>query len=159
MKLQTRDITLVAIYAALYTVMVTVFTPISFYALQFRIAGVIRPAIAKKPILAVGYAIGVAIANLISPFAGLHELVFMPIMSLVAGLVGYYTAKAFDRSYIVAGTTIAIIIPLSISWMLNQLFGLPVIATLPGLFISEQGVNLMGAFIFKAVDTRFRWYE
>ena len=159
MKLQTRDITLVAVYAALYTAMVMVFTPLSFYALQFRIAGVIRPAIAKKPLLAVGYAIGVAIANLFSPFAGIHELVFMPLMSLIAGLAGYYAAKAFDRSYIVAGATIAIIIPLSVSWMLNQLFSLPIAATLPGLFISEQGVNLLGAFIFKAVDTRFRWYD
>ena len=83
----------------------------------------------------------------------------MPLMSLIAGLAGYYAAKVFDRSYILAGATIAVIIPLSVSWMLNQLFSLPISATLPGLFISEQGVNLLGAFIFKAVDTRFRWYE
>jgi len=159
MKLKSRDITLVAVFAALYTAMVAVFTPISFYALQFRVAGVTRPAIAKKPILAVGYAIGVAIANLLSPFAGVHELIFMPVMSLVSGLAGYYAAKAFDRSYIVAGATIAVIIPLSVSWMLNQLFGLPISATLPGIFVSEQAVNLLGAIIFKAIDTRFRWYE
>jgi len=68
MKLKPSEITLIAVFAALYTAIVVVFTSISFYALQFRVAGVTRPAIAKKPILVVGYAIGVSIANLFQPF-------------------------------------------------------------------------------------------
>ena len=159
MEIDTRDITLVAVFAALYAALVAAFAPISFFALQFRFAGVIRPAVAKKPILSVGYALGVVIGNLFSPFAGFHELVFMPGMSLIAGLAGYYTAKAFDGSYFVAGVVIASIIPLSVSWMLNQLFGLPIVATLPGIFVSEQVVNVLGSVIFRAIDTRYRWYE
>ena len=159
MKIQTRDITLVSIFAALYATMVIVFAPISFYAFQFRIAGIIRPAIAKKPILTIGYAIGVAIVNYFSPFVGFYELIFMPIMSLIAGLVGYYVAKVFNHSYYMAGIIIGIIIPLSVSWMLNQLFGLPMIATILGLLISEQIVNLLGSSILTAVDSRIRWYE
>ena len=159
MDLKTRDVTLVAVFAALYAALVAAFAPLSFFALQFRVAGVIRPAVAKKPILAVGYAIGVVVANLFSPFAGFHELVFMPVMSLVAGLAGYYAARGFGRSYFVAGAVIAVIIPISVSWMLEQLFGLPVVATLPGLLVSEQAVNVLGAFLFRAVDLRFRWYE
>jgi uncharacterized membrane protein len=159
MEIEIRDLTLVTVYAALYAAMVAVFAPISFYALQFRIAGIIRPAIAKKPLLAIGYAIGVVVGNLFSPFPGFHELVFMPVMSLIAGLAGYYAARAFDGNYFVAGAVIAIIIPLSVGWMLEQLFGLPIVATLPGLIVSEQVVNILGAFMFKAVDTRYRWYE
>jgi len=159
LEITSKDLTLTAIFAALYAAMVAVFAPISFYALQFRIAGITRPAIAKKPILAIGYAIGVVVANLFSPFVGFHELIFMPIMSLIAGLMGYYAARAFNRSYFVAGAVIAIIIPLSVSWMLNQLFGLPIIATLPGIFVSEQIVNILGASLFKALERRYRWYE
>jgi uncharacterized membrane protein len=159
MEINTRDVTLVAIFAALYAVLGVVFAPIGFLALQFRIAGIIRPAVAKKPILIVGYTIGVFITNLFSPFTGFLELVFMPLMSLVAGLAGYYAAKFFGKSYMVAGAVIAVIIPISVSWMLNQLFELPIVATLPGLLVSEQIVNGLGSILFMAVDSRYRWYE
>lgn len=159
MEINTKDVTLTAIFAALYAALGIAFAPISFLALQFRVAGVIRPAVAKKPILAVGYCLGVAVTNLFSPFAGFHELVFMPFMSLVAGLAGYYAAKSFGKSYVVAGAVIAVIIPISVSWMLNQLFGLPIAVTLPGLLVSEQVVNALGSIVFRAVDSRYRWYE
>jgi len=158
MRIETRDISLVAVYAALYAAMVVAFAPISFYALQFRVAGVLRPAIARKRVLAVAYAAGVAVANLFSPFAGAYEFVFMPLMSLVAGLLGYEAAKRFDGNYFVCGAVIAVVIPLSVGWMLNQLFGLPVVATLPGLLLSEQAINVLGAFIFKAVEPRYEWW-
>ncbi len=159
MEINTKDVTLTAIFAALYATLGVVFAPISFLALQFRVAGVIRPAVAKKPILAIGYCTGVVITNLFSPFAGFLELVFMPMMSLVAGLAGYYAAKFFGKSYVVAGAVIAVIIPISVSWMLNQLFELPFLVTLPGLLVSEQVVNALGSIVFRAVDSRYRWYE
>jgi uncharacterized membrane protein len=158
MRIEIRDISLVAVYAALYAAMVVAFAPISFYALQFRVAGVLRPGIARKRVLAVAYAAGVAVANFFSPFAGAYEIVFMPFMSLVAGLLGYEAAKRFDGNYFVCGAVIAVVIPLSVGWMLNQLFGLPMIATLPGLLLSEQAVNVLGAFIFKAVEPRYEWW-
>jgi uncharacterized membrane protein len=156
---KTRDLTLLTVYAALYAAMVVVFAPLSFYALQFRVAGALRPGIAKKAELAVGYAAGAAVANLFSPFAGVYEILFMPLMSLLAGLAGYYAAKRFNGSYYVCGAVIALIIPVSVAWMLNQLFQLPMLATLPGLLVSEQAVNLLGATAFKAVESRVRWWE
>ena len=159
MKFETKDLALITIFAALYAVMVLIFAPISFYALQFRFAGILRPAIAKKKLLAIGYAIGVVVANFFSPFTGFHELVFMPIMSLVAGLLGYYIARSYNSNYYVAGVVIAIIIPLSVGWMLNQLFGVPILVSLPSLLVSEQIVNFLGASILRAIDTRYKWYN
>jgi len=159
MKIKSRDISLVAIYASLYAAMVWLLAPISFFALQFRVAGVIRPAIAKKPILALGYAIGVVVGNLFSPFAGIYELIFMPIMSLVAGVVGYALGKVFGGSYIVTGVVIATVIPISVSWMLNQLFSLPLLVTLPSLFVSEQVINLIGAALFRVIETNYKWWQ
>lgn len=159
MEFETRDLTIVAIYAALYAALVYVFAPISFYELQFRVAGVLRPGIAKKWILAMGYAIGVVIANLFSPFVGVYELVFMPVMSFVAGILGYALATKFNKNYFVTGIVIATIIPLSVSWMLFQLFELPMIATFPYLFVSEQIVCFIGSLVFKAIETRIEWWE
>jgi len=70
MRVTGRDLALSAAYASLYAIMVYVFSPISFYALQFRIAGILRPGIARKWTLAIGYAVGVAIGNMFSPFFG-----------------------------------------------------------------------------------------
>jgi len=158
LKVSSRDLSLVAVFAALYAVLVYLFSPISFYALQFRIAGILRPGIARKWVLAVGYAIGVVIGNFFSPFTGPYELVFMPIMSFLAGSFGYLVAKPLRNNYFVAGTVIAAIISISVSWMLNQLFNLPLFATLPYLFISEQAVCLIGAIVFKLIEARFKWW-
>lgn len=147
-----------AIFASLYAVLVYLFAPISFYTLQFRVAGVLRPAIAKKWVLAVGYCIGVVVGNIFSPFAGPFELLFMPAMSLFAGLVGYFVARKFKNDYFVTSGVIATIIATSVSWMLNQLFNLPMLATLPYLFVSEQIICFIGASIFKLIETRIKWW-
>ena len=70
MRIRSRDLSLVAVFAALYAVLVYLFAPVSFYVLQFRVAGVLRPSIARKWVLSVGYAIGVVIGNIFSPFTG-----------------------------------------------------------------------------------------
>lgn len=146
-----------AIFAALYAALVYVFAPFSFYALQFRVAGVIRPGIARKWILAFGYALGVFVGNLVSPL-GLYDLLFMPIMSLLAGLLGFAIARKFRNNYFVAGTVIAAVIALSVSWMLSQLFGDAMFWTFPFLLVSEQILCFIGAVMFKLLETRYKWW-
>lgn len=159
MRIKTKDVALASVFATLYAVLVYFFAPLSFYALQFRVAGVLRPAIAKKWILSIGYAIGVVVGNLFSPFSGPYELVFMPLVSLAAGIIGFVVAKRFNENYFIEGAIIAVIVPVGVSWMLNQLFDLPWMATFPYLLISEQLVCLMGAFVFKMIELRFKWWE
>ncbi len=158
MEISTKDLTLVTMFAALYAALVYVFAPISFMALQFRVAGVIRPIIAKKWILAIGYGIGAVVGNIFSPFAGPWDLLFMPVMSVVAGLLGYVVSKKFGQNYFVCGVVIATIISLSVAFMLMQ-FGTPFIASFPYLLIAEQIVCLIGSVILKLVETRYKWWE
>lgn len=155
--MNTRELSLVAVYAALYASLVIVFSPISFGVLQFRLAGVVRPGIARMRVLAIGYAIGVVVGNLMSPFAGIYELLFMPVASLAAGLIGYEVAKRLGGSYWTCGLVIAIIIPICVSWMLLQLFGLPIGLTLPGLLASELVINVLGAGVFTVLERRMKW--
>ena len=157
MKIKTRDLSLVAIFAALYVALVYIFSSTSYLPQQFRVAGMLRPAIAKKWILAIGYALGVVIGNLFSPFVGPWELLFMPLMSIVAGLLGHILARRFSQNYFICGVVIATIIPLSVAWMLLQ-FGSPFHATFPLLLIGEQAVCFIGSVLFKAIETRFKWW-
>ena len=150
---------LIAVFTSLYAIMVYLFSPISFYALQFRVAGILRPGIARKWTLALGYAVGVAIGNVFSPFFGPLEIIFMPFMAFLAGIIGYVVAKPFKNSYFITGAVIAAIIAPSVSLMFYLLYNLSMLISLPYLFISEQAVSVIGAYAFRTIDTRFKWWS
>jgi len=155
----TRALSQIAVFAALYTVLVWVLPGLSFAAAQFRIAEGLKPAIAKKWILAFAFAFGNFLGNLISPFAGIYELGFMPLMNIVGGLLAYGVARAFKRNYLVAGLVYAAVIGLSVSWMLHILFNLPLEGLVPLLIASEETVMIIGAVLFYLVEKRWKWYQ
>ncbi|MCW4007032.1 MAG: QueT transporter family protein [Candidatus Bathyarchaeota archaeon] len=161
MRINTKDLALTTIYAALYAALVFAFAPISYGPLQFRVAGALRPGISKKWVLAVGYALGALIGNLFTPFPLYYELAFMPVMSLLAGLAGYVVAKPFKGNYFVSGAVTAAIISVSVSWMLSQplVANAPMVVTLPYLFVAEQIVCFLGAVVFTLIGRRFRWWK
>src|SRR5436853_7150137 len=99
------------------------------------------------------------LGNLSSPFAGVYELGFMPLMNIVGGLLAYGVARAFKRNYLVAGLVYAAVIGLSVSWMLHVLFNLPLEALVPLLIASEEAVMIIGAVLFYLVDRRWKWYQ
>lgn len=152
--MKAKDLSLMLIFAALYAALVYVFAPISFYVFQFRIAGVIRPAIARKWILALGYSIGIALGNLVSPYAGLYELLFMPIVGFVAGSLGYIAARRFGGGYFTAGIVTATVVSAGLSWMFFQLLGIPILFAFVYTFITEQLICFLGACLFVAVSRR-----
>lgn len=155
-KITTKDLALTSVYAALYAALVYIAIPLAFGVAQVRFAGVLRPAIAKKWVLAVGYAMGVLVANFFSPFAGPWDLVFMPLMSFLAGLAGYLVAKPFKSNFFISGFVTAAIIAVSLSYMFDQ-FGLgSMFATLPYLFVVEQMLCLIGASIFSLINKRYK---
>jgi uncharacterized membrane protein len=159
MKIKTKDLALTTIYAALYAALVIVLSPISFGLAQFRIAGALRPAIAKKWILAFGYGIGVLAANFFSPFAGPWDLVFMPIMSVVAGIAGYLVAKRFNGNYFISGAVTATVIAICLSFMFEQLGIAPMVVAVIPLFMVEQAVCIIGSIVFLLIGKRYQWWK
>ncbi|MGD2066546.1 MAG: QueT transporter family protein [Candidatus Bathyarchaeota archaeon] len=157
--MSTKDLALTIIFTALYPALVIAFAPISFGVAQFRIAGALRPAIAKKWILSLAYGLGVLIGNFFSPFPGLWDLVFMPIMSIVAGLAGFLVAKRFKQNYFVSGAVTAIIIAFSLSFMFEQLGISPFLVALPMLLVTELAACIIGAVVFTLIDKRFIWWQ
>ena len=158
--MKSRDVTLIGIWATLYAILVYIFAPISFQALQFRVADILPPSIAKKKLLAVAYAIGVVAGNIISPYAGPWDLGFMPFMSFVAGIFGYYAAKLYSKlDYYICGVVESIVIALSVSFMLEQLLTVPMFITFPMLLVSELILSIIGAVIFKLIERRWVWWS
>jgi len=157
--LTVKALSKVAVFAALYTVLVWLFQPFGFAALQFRVAEGLKPSIAKVRTLAVAFAIGNFLGNLVSPFAGIYELAFMPTMNIVGGLLAYYAAKIFKGNYFVAAVVYGTTIALSVSWMLHALFNIPLLDLIPFLLASELIAMILGAVAFLFLEKRWKWYQ
>ncbi len=157
--LTVKALSKVAVFAALYAVLVWLFQPFGFAALQFRLAEGLKPSIAKVRTLAVAFAIGNFLGNLVSPFAGIYELAFMPTMNIVGGLLAYYAAKIFKGNYFVAALVYGTTIALSVSWMLHALFNIPLISLIPFLLASELIAMTLGAAAFLFLEKRWKWYQ
>ena len=161
MRNSSKDIAQMAFFASLYAVLVWLFQPISFYELQFRVADILPPAIAKKWKLAIAYGIGCVAANLVSPFAGAWELLFTPFMSFLAGLIGYLIARVFKRfDYYVCGVVHGVVISLAVSYMLEQVLYLPMTVTFIWILVSELILGFIGATVFTMIERRFgEWWK
>ncbi len=127
--------------------------------MQFRIAEGLKPAVAKRWTLAFAFAIGNFLGNLVSPFAGIYELGFMPLMNILGGLLAYSVAKSFRKNYLVSGLVYAAVIGLSVSWMLHVLFNIPLEVLIPLLIASEESVMIIGAVVFSLVEKRWKWFQ
>jgi uncharacterized membrane protein len=88
-KLKTRYIVLSAIIAALYVVLTVGLAPLSFGPIQFRVSEILKVFVLFNPFLAVGIGIGTFFANLVSPFAGPLELIWMPFTDMAGGLLAW----------------------------------------------------------------------
>ena len=138
--------------------LVWTFQPISFAFVQFRVAEALKPAVAKGWTLSVAFAIGNFLGNLVSPFAGIYELGFMPLMNLVGGLLAYSVARIFRNNYLAAALVYATVIALSVSWMLHALFNIPLEVLIPLLLASELAAMIIGSALFWLMEKRWKWY-
>jgi len=153
--MKSRQLTLIAVFAALYAVLTWLFAPLSFLAMQFRVSEALKPAIAKRWELAIAFAVGNFLGNLISPFGGFGELLFMPIMNLIGGLVAFYVSR---KNYWITSVIYGLIIAGSVSFMLFQFFNVPLITTFPLLVASEIGVMLLGTLGFRVIERSWKWF-
>ncbi len=88
MKKKVSFITQAAIIAAAYTALGIAFAPISFSAVQFRIAEVLTILPFFTPAAIPGLFVGCIITNLLSQF-GIFDIVFGSLATLIAALLTY----------------------------------------------------------------------
>jgi uncharacterized membrane protein len=151
LKLKTKDLALIAIYAALYAALVVVLGGISYGPIQVRIAD---SMVAAVPLLGIpgvlGHTLGVFIGNIFSPDGILDLLNTIP--SFVMSFVVYYVYKRTKNDYAVIGTSVAYsaVLGTTVGWMLSYLYHLPLLVTI--LYVAVGNVIatvLIGWPIFK----------
>jgi uncharacterized membrane protein len=151
MKIQTKSLALIALYAALYAVLVVVLGAFSYGPIQIRVADAMLAAVPLLGLPGVlGHTLGVFVANLFST-AGLIDLLnTMP--SFVMSLMIYYVYKRTNNDYTIIGTCTAysLVIGITVGWMLSYLYSLPLLITIGYVTIGNIIASvLIGWPVFK----------
>lgn len=151
MKIRSKDLTLIAVYAALYAALVVALGGFSYGPVQVRIADAM---LAVVPLLGLpgvlGHTFGVFIANIFST-AGLIDLL-NTIPSFAMSFVVYYVYKRTKNDYTVIGTCIAysVVLGVTVGWMLSYLYSLPLLLTIVYVAIGNVIASvLIGWPLFK----------
>jgi len=113
----TRRVVLVAIVAALYVVLTVGIAPLSFGPIQFRVSEVLKILVLFDPFLALGIGLGTLLANIISPFVGPWELIWMPLTDMLGGVLAWWSYKALKKLAL-SGALYAITTALAVAMML-----------------------------------------
>lgn len=144
-----RRIAETAIIASLYAVLTWCLSPISYGALQFRFAEILKPLALRDRRYIGGLTVGLLVANMISPMVGPWELIWMPL----AGLVGGFAAYRLRKNRPVALLVYAAIIGSAVAVMLRFVLGVSLFATVLPLVLSETVLMMLGD---RLIDVVFR---
>lgn len=151
MKLQAKEVAIIASYAALYAVLVNVIPGLSFGAVQLRIADCMVAVIPLLGIAGVlGHGLGVFIGNIPSPLGPIDLLNAAP--SFAMALVAYYVYRKTKNDYTVIGTCTAYsaVLGITVGYMLSYVFALPLLPSIVYVFIGNFVASvLIGWPLFK----------
>lgn len=142
----TRTLTRCGAVAALYAVLTLVLAPISYGPVQFRMSELLKPLALFDPAMALAFALGTGLSNLMSPF-GPWDYIAMALVDAVAAVVCWKLRRWPWYSLVIQ----AVIISAGVSiFPLGFGGGLPVWTTFPAVFASQVTILLVAyAVIWK----------
>ena len=152
--MKAKDIAEIGVIAALYAVLVVVFAPISFAAMQFRVAELLKPIVIKRKHTVWGIGLGNLVGNLAGgSYGGVLELTLMPITCVVCGFVCWYVGNQKFKLAPYAGSLLyAMGTAFSVAFMLTKVTNLPFPVLFPSIAISEVMLLLIGTPIMTRIS-------
>jgi uncharacterized membrane protein len=135
----------VAIIAALYAVFTWGIAPIGYGPLQFRVSEALKVLVLFDPWLVLGIGAGTFFANLVSPFAGPWDLIWMPFTDVAGGLLAWalYRFVLRERWPVLPMAVYALTTGAAVGLMLWA-FGLGIFWLLAGAVAASELVILIG---------------
>ncbi len=145
-----RRVAVAGVVGALYVVLSLLVAPLAFGPVQFRLGEVLKPLVIKYPATIPAFAVGVGLVNLFSPLAGGLELVLMPVVNLVGGVLCWFVARRVGgrAGTYVASALFAIVIAAGVATVLHFVAGLPYLVAFGSVAVSELVLLLAGNAIF-----------
>jgi uncharacterized membrane protein len=163
LNLRSKDIALIAVYAALYAALVVVLGAFSYGPIQIRIADSMVAAVPLLGLAGVlGHTLGVLVANMFSTVGPIDLLNTIP--SFVMAFVVYYVYKRTNKDYTVILTSIAYsaVIGTTVGWMLSYTYGLPLLLTIAYVAIGNIIASVLIGYplfkVLKKIGVFQRWF-
>ena len=141
-----RRVAITGVVGALYVVLSLVVAPVAYGPLQFRLGEVLKPLVIKYPVTIPAFAVGVGLVNLFSPVAGGLELILMPFVNLVGGVLCWFVARRAGGTFgtYAASLLFALIIAAGVATVLHFAAGLPYLVTFGSVAVSEVILLFVG---------------
>ncbi len=147
----TRRVVRGAIVAALYAALTMALAPISYGPIQFRVSEALKPLVIWFPDAIFGIAFGTVVANLVSPYVGVWELVFMPFTDFAGGVLCWWLGRLSPW----LGVTIyALTTAASVSLMINVLTAMPFLPLFASIGTSELILLVGGLPLMRFITRR-----
>lgn len=141
-----RRVALAGVVGALYVVLSLAVAPVAFGPLQFRIGEALKPLVIKYPATIPAFGVGTVIINLFSPFAGVLELAFMPLVDMTGGVLCWFVARRVGGAFgtYLASFIYAVFTAAGVGVVLTVVAGLPYLASFASVAVSEIILLLAG---------------
>ncbi|HDI73442.1 MAG TPA: QueT transporter family protein [Candidatus Korarchaeota archaeon] len=143
----SQKVAALAVIAAAYASLTLLLAPISFYAVQVRVAdALLALSVSMGPPAIFGTALGCFIANMLGPF-GIMDALGGSIANLVATVIAW---KLRSRPY-VALAQLPVTVSLIVSAYLHQILNLPFLETFVYILIgSVISIDVIGLALLRA---------
>ena len=155
----TKRLTRTAIIAAIYAVITLAIAPLSYMGVQFRISEILVLLAVFDPLYIGGLTLGCLIANLLGP-NGPMDVLFGTLATFISVYAIYLTGKLIKNykiKLLIASIWPTIFNGLIIGWMLNKLYGLPLILSIGEVALGELVViTFIGVPLFLMAGSRFK---
>jgi uncharacterized membrane protein len=141
-----RRVAVAGIVGALYVVLSLLVAPLAYGPLQFRLGEVLKPLVMKYPVTIPAFAVGVGFVNLFSPVAGGLELILMPVVNLVGGVLCWFVARRVGGTVgtYIASFLFALIIAAGVATVLRFAAALPYLVVFGSVAVSEVVLLFLG---------------
>jgi len=150
-KIQTKEIALIAVYAALYAALVVVLGAFSYGPINIRIADALLSVVPLVGFVGVlGHTLGVFVANIFSSVGVVDLLNTIP--SFAMSFLVYYLYKRTKNDYAVLASSIAysLVLGTTVGWMLSSVYNMPLVPTIAWVIVGNLIVTtLIGWPMFK----------
>ena len=159
MTSKTKKITRVGVVAGLYAALTLALGFISYGPIQFRIAEVMTllPLFGKEYILSL--TIGCFLANVIGPY-GLPDIILGTLATFISVYAIYLTGKIIKNykfKLIIASIWPTLFNGVIVGWMLNKLYGLPLVLSMVQVALGELVViTCIGVPLFLMAGSKFK---
>ena len=156
-KMDSKQIALISIFAALYAIGVVFLAPFSFLPIQVRAADALLPLsiIFGMPAI-IGLSLGTVVANIFGGL-GFIDIIGGTVANFIAAYVAWKLCRRNKVPFIVGIACQIVIVSMIVGVYISYLFGLPLIVGIIDIFIGTfLAVGVLGSVLVVIIKNRIQ---